>query len=66
MGVGEDHLELVSDADSSEHVADCAFNSAQYCVSLLLLKPHTELEGVGSLLIGFSSDLDWDVLESFD
>jgi len=37
MRVCEDHLELVPNTDSSEHVTDGTLDSSQNCVSLLLL-----------------------------
>ena len=65
MGVGEDHLELVSDSDSLHHVADGGADSAQHGVSLLLLQPHAELEGGGlSLVIGLLANLNGDVFEA--
>ena len=65
MGVGEDHLELVADTDSGDHVSNCAPNGAKHCVSLLLLQPHPELERSGlALVVGLLPDLDGDVLET--
>jgi hypothetical protein len=64
MGVGQDHLELVSNSDSGEHVADGAANGTENCVSLLLLQPHSEFECVGlGLLADLLADLNGDVLE---
>ena len=44
MGVGQDHLELVADSDSSDHVSDDTFSGSQHGVSLLLLEPHPEFD----------------------
>lgn len=66
VGVCEDHLEFVADGDSGNHVADDTSHCAEYCVSLLLLEPHAELEsGLVGLLGVFLSDLEWDVAEGF-
>ena len=65
MGVGEDHFELEANRHSGEHISDSASNGSKHCVSLLFLKPHPELEGIGLVLTtGLLSDLDRDVLES--
>ena len=44
MGVGQDHLELVSHLDSSHHVLDGGLDGTNSGVSLFLLEPHPELE----------------------
>jgi hypothetical protein len=65
MGVGEDHLELVSNGDALNHISDGAADGAEDCISLLLLQPHSEFEGgFISLLADLLSDLDGDVLKS--
>ncbi len=65
MGIGQDHLELVSDSHTSNHVSNNATNSAEDCISLLFLEPHSEFK---SLLFGlvweFLSDFDGNVFES--
>lgn len=64
MGVGEDHLELVSNSHSLDHVADSATDSSKNSVTLLFLEPHAELKGVGfGLFVGLLADLDGDVFE---
>jgi len=66
MGIGKNHLEFVSDLNSSDHVADSASNSAQYSVSFLLLKPHSEFEGGSfSFFWIFLADFDGNVFKSF-
>lgn len=65
MGVGKDHLKLVSNGDSLDHVADSGSDGSQDGVSFLLLQPHAELEGRGlALLTGLLTDLDRDVFEA--
>lgn len=65
MGVSQDHSEFISDWDTGEHVSDGAANGAKDSVSLLFLKPHSELEGAGfGLLALFFSDFNRDVFES--
>ena len=64
MGIGKDQLELVADGNSLNHVADSGANSAEDCISLLLLEPHSELESAGfGLLTGLLADFDGDVFE---
>lgn len=63
MGVGEDHSEFISNSDSLNHIADSASDGSQDSVSLLFLKPHSELEGA-SLASGFLADINGDVLEA--
>ena len=66
MAVCQDHLELVSDGDTDDHVTDSGLDGADSSVSLLALEPHLELENLlavfGRLV---SVDLDGDVLEGF-
>ena len=64
MGISKDHFELVADGDSLNHVADSGADSAEDGVSLLLLKPHSELESAGlGLLAGLLANFDGDVFE---
>jgi len=44
MGVCEDHLEFVSNLNSGDHVTDGAADGTDHCISLLLLKPHSEFK----------------------
>ena len=64
MGVSQDHSELVAHRHARDHVADRALDSTQHSVSLLLLQPHSELQGVAIALFGgLLADVDGDVLE---
>ena len=66
MGISEDHLELVSNSNTSDHISDNASNSTKYSISLLLLKPHSESESRLAIFLGiFFSDFKWDVTEAF-
>jgi hypothetical protein len=66
MAVCEDHLELVSNGDTDDHVTDSGLDSANGSVSLLTLEPHLELENLFAVLGRLVSvDLDGDVLEGF-
>ena len=64
MGVGEDHLELVSDGDSGDHVSNSASDGAESSVSLFLLKPHSELKSfLSGFLEGLLPEFEGDVSE---
>ena len=66
MGISENHFKFESDGDSSDEVSNYASSSAQTCVSLLLLKPHSEFEGLLGRFVSFLlHDLDRDMLERF-
>ena len=66
MGISKDHLELVAYSNSLNHVSHSASHSPQNCVSLLLLKPHTEFQRRRLIALRLLfTDLDRDVLEAF-
>ena len=65
MGVCQDHLELVPVGDSIHHVSDGGSDGTEDCVSLLLLKPHSELEGWVSFFVFVLDHFERDVFEGF-
>ena len=66
MGVCENHLEFVSDWNSSDHITDGGLDGSNSGVSFFSLKPHFEFKDG---LSGFSGlifvDFHGDVFESF-
>ena len=65
MGICQNHLEFVSVGDTVDHVSDGASDSTEDCVSLLLLKPHSEFEGWNSLFVFILNHFEGDVFEWF-
>ncbi len=65
MGICQNHLELVSVGNTVDHVSDRASDCTEHCVSLFLLKPHSELDGWVALFVLLLHHLEGNVLESF-
>ena len=65
MGICQNHLEFVSIGDTIDHVSNGTSDGSEDCVSLFLLKPHSEFEGWNSLFVLILNHFEGDVLEGF-
>jgi len=63
MGICQNHLEFVSVGDTIDHVSNGTSDGSEDCVSLFLLKPHSEFEGWNSLFVFIFNHFEWNVFE---
>ena len=65
MGVGQDHLKLISVGNSVDHVSNCWSDGTEDSVSLLLLEPHSELDWRAALFVLILHHFERNMLEWF-
>ena len=65
MRICQNHLEFISVGDTVDHVSDGASDSTEDCVSLLLLKPHSEFKSWTAFFVLFLDHFERNVSERF-